>query len=147
MRPFPLVLKAGLLAGTLDIIAAILVYGYIISHAPALRILQTVASGVYGSKAFAGGWAMAIQGLLFHYLIAIAWAGVFLLLWQLLPGIRRNWVLTGIGFGVLVWAVMNLLVLPVSGAMPTVLTVKGVLVSMLIVVLCVGLPVAAVFGR
>lgn len=143
MRAISLILKAGLIAGLLDILAALLVYGVLLSRAPVRAILQSVASGVYGSKAFAGGWNMAMQGLLFHFLIAVAWAGIFYLLIQLIPVLRRQWVGAGVLFGILIWLVMNFLILPASQVIQSPVTVQGAVVGMLILVVCVGIPVAA----
>jgi uncharacterized membrane protein YagU involved in acid resistance len=143
MRPLALIVKAGLIAGLLDIIAALLVYGLLLSKVPAQAILQSIASGIYGSKAFTGGWNMALQGLLFHFLIAIVWAGVFYLLIQLIPALRRHWVGAGVLFGVVVWSVMNLLILPASQVTQRPVTFQGAVVGMLILVFCVGLPVSA----
>ena len=62
------ILKTGLIAGTLDILAAIV----ILAKMNAVGVLQYVASGVFGKEAFSGGTTMAIAGLIFHYIIAFS---------------------------------------------------------------------------
>ena len=71
------ILIAGFIAGTLDIIAAI-----ISSGADPIRVLQFIASGAVGrDAAFAGGLPMAFLGLALHYLIAYSWTTLFFLLY------------------------------------------------------------------
>jgi hypothetical protein len=142
-----LILKAGFLAGTLDILAAIIVYGFILSKAPVVAILQSIASGVYGPKAFAGGLGMAIQGLVFHYIIAIIFAALFYLLIRALPFVTRFRVITGLLYGMIVWLIMNLLVLPASGVTPRPFSVRGMIEGMLILMFFVGLPISLVLSK
>ena len=62
------VLWAGLACGVLDITAALVVYGFF--GAKPVRLLQGIASGLLGPKAFDGGLATALLGLLCHFVIA-----------------------------------------------------------------------------
>src|SRR5262249_25429247 len=104
---------AWVLAGTLHIAAAVFYYiGP--SSAGAERLLQGIASGVLGARAFDGGGATALLGLALHYLIALIWTLVFLVAWRTLGALRRHLVLSGIMYGIIVWLVMNLVVLPLS---------------------------------
>jgi hypothetical protein len=58
------ILLAGVIAGTLDIIAACTQY-YINTGKGPGNVLRYVASGVFGKKAFAGGVSMAAWGYSF----------------------------------------------------------------------------------
>src|SRR2546425_922213 len=69
------VLWAGLACGVLDITAALVVYGYL--GAKPMRLLQGIASGLLGPKAFDGGLATALLGLLCHFVIAFGAATVY----------------------------------------------------------------------
>ncbi len=69
------VVWAGFACGVLDITAALVVYGYF-GLKPA-RLLQGIASGLLGPKAFEGGLAMALLGLLCHFVIAFGAAAVY----------------------------------------------------------------------
>ncbi len=69
------VLWAGLACGVLDITAALIVYGYF--GLKPVRLLQGIASGLLGPKAFQGGLGAALLGLLCHFVIAFGAAAVY----------------------------------------------------------------------
>ena len=75
-RPLTVFVVAWLLAGTLDILTAILYYVGP-STARAVTLLQGIASGLLGAEAFSGGLATAALGLTLHYFIALIWTFVF----------------------------------------------------------------------
>ena len=58
--------KAGLLAGFLDGMDAVVYIG-LISGVPVIRIFQFIASGAVGVKAFQGGLGAAALGVFFHF--------------------------------------------------------------------------------
>ena len=69
------ILLAGLLAGTLDILAAII----ILAKGNAIGTFKFIASGAFGEAAFSGGTDMVAYGVIFHYLFATGFAtGYFL---------------------------------------------------------------------
>jgi len=137
---------AWLLAGTLDITTAILYYVGP-SRARAARLLQGIASGLLGARAFDGGAATALLGLALHYLIALIWTLVFLVAFQTLRTLRRHLVLTGIAYGIIVWLVMNLVVLPLSNVSRGPFQPRAAAIAAIILVLCIGLPISLVIGR
>jgi hypothetical protein len=140
------VLIAWLLAGTLDITAAILYYiGP--SSAGAARLLQGIASGVLGARAFDGGAATTLLGLALHYLIALIWTLVLFVGFRTLGALRRQLVLTGIVYGIIVWLVMNLVVLPLSNVRHAPLQPRAAGIAAIILVLCIGLPLSLVIGH
>jgi hypothetical protein len=111
------ILGAGFAAGILDILNAI-VFWRLYSGASATAILQSVAAGLLGRSAFAGGAASAAFGLALHLLIMLAMAAVY---W--VASRRYRWMLVhpvpaGIGYGLLTWTVMNYAVVPLSRAEP-----------------------------
>ncbi|KAA2243088.1 DUF1440 domain-containing protein [Chitinophaga agrisoli] len=136
------ILRTGLVAGTLDITAAITVYAFILDKVTALQLLQSVASGVYGRQAFTGGLAMGLAGLLFHYLIALTFTTAYYLVYPYLPFLQRHPVISGIVFGIVVWSIMNLLVLPLSNCATRPLQLGPSLLGMAIIIVMIGLPVA-----
>ena len=61
--PWRTIILTGLLAGTLDAIAAI-----VVSQASPAAVFKFIASGAFGAgKAFSGGDIMIVWGVLFHY--------------------------------------------------------------------------------
>ncbi|MGH6624837.1 MAG: hypothetical protein ACREBN_12725 [Burkholderiaceae bacterium] len=135
------VLVGGFVAGALDIIYAIVFYG--LRGVPADRILQSIASGLLGSEAYRGGWATAAFGLFLHFVIAFAAAAIFFAASRRLPFINRRVVVSGMLFGVAVYGVMNLIVLPLSAyphkiSFPPLILITGLLAHMFLF----GLPIA-----
>lgn len=132
--------------GTLDITAAILYYVGP-SDTAAARLLQGIASGVLGARAFDGGAATALLGLALHYVIALIWTLVLFVAFRTFGALRRRLVTTGIVYGLIVWSVMNLVVLPLSNVRRAPLQPRPAAVAAIILVLCVGLPLSLVIGR
>jgi len=141
------ILRTGLIAGTLDITTAITVYAFILGKATALQILQGVASGVFGLPAFAGGWAMGLTGILFHYLIALSFTSAYYLIYPHVPLLQKRPLISGIIYGVIVWSIMNLLVLPLSNYPARPMQAGPALLGMAIIIVMIGLPVAFLTRR
>jgi hypothetical protein len=138
----PLVVAA-LVAGTLDITYAI-VFSYLRSGTPPERLLQSVASGALGRDAFTGGAATAALGLGFHFLIAFTITALFFAAAARASALTRRPVLTGAAYGILVYAVMNYVVIPLSKIGPRPLPAAIVLVTGLLVhMFLIGVPIAS----
>lgn len=132
------ILRAGLLAGTMDILAAI----FILAKGKAAATLKFIASGVFGKAAFSGSAGMVVAGAVFHYFIATSFATGYFLAYPRLSFLRKNKWLSGVLYGVFVWSVMNLLVVPLSNAPRGPLTLESALKNMAILIVCIGLPIA-----
>src|SRR5262249_34443218 len=137
---------AWLLAGTLDITTAVFYYVGP-SSARAARLLQGIASGLLGALAFDGGAATALLGLALHYLIALIWTLVFFVACRTLGALRRQPVLTGIAYGIIVSFVMSLVVLPLSNVSRGPFQPRAPAIAATILILCIGLPISLVIGR
>ena len=146
LSPFSAILIGGTIAGALDITYAI---GFSATHGvPPMRILQSVASGLLGKPAFEGGVPIAILGLALHFFIAFSWAAIFYLASRVIPALTRHAVIAGVFYGFLIYAVMNLVVLPLSAyprkvTFPLLVLVTGLLVHMF----CIGLPISLAVRR
>jgi len=136
------IVRTGLIAGTLDVLTAIIVYAVILHKVTATRILQGIASGVFGQQAFSGGTAMALTGLVFHYIIAFAFTASYFLVYPHLPFLKRHPVPNALLYGILVWMIMNLVVLPLSRYPQATLRLGPSLLGMAILMVMIGLPVA-----
>lgn len=140
------IIQAWLIAGTLDITAAMIsfmAYG----NKDLARLFQYIASGIFGKEAYAGGTAMVIWGLLFHYSIALIFAIVFFAIY---PSIRRfisSPVAVGLLYGILVWVVMNRIVLPLSNvALPPFNLIRA-FIGMVVLMFAIGLPIALIVHK
>jgi uncharacterized membrane protein YagU involved in acid resistance len=137
------VVAAGLIVATLDIGYASLYWG-LKAQVPPQRIFQSVAAGLLGPKSFQGGAATAALGLALHYGIAMAMAFAYYLMarrWSLLT---EHAVPCGLAYGLLLYAVMQYVVLPLSAVKQG----NGpkdhlwVTLSVIVHAVVVGLPIA-----
>jgi len=140
------ILITGLIAGTLDILAA---FGsaWLNSSTTPERVLQFVASGVFGMGAFSGGDAMILYGLVFHYAIATTWTAIFFVAagkFKFL--VSQKW-LSGITYGCFVWLVMNLAILPLSNTPKFPFNINSAMVGTLILIAAIGIPISLMASR
>ena len=138
------ILITGLIVGAMDITSAFIIA--ISRGSTVTRLLQFVASGLLGQKAFQGGAAAAALGLALHFVIAFAVVIVFYIASQRLAALRRWPVPAGIIYGMVVFAVMNLIVLPLSAARPR-HSLTGDLIQVGIHMFVIGLPTALLLRR
>lgn len=110
------ILLGGLVAGALDITYAITAYG--VRGVPAISILQSVASGLLGREAYAGGEQTAALGLGLHFLMATMMAAGYVILTRIFPALFRFPVTSALIYGLFLFAVMNFAVVPLSNAYP-----------------------------
>lgn len=110
------VLSGGLVAGALDMIYACAAYGA--RGVAPMQILQSVASGLLGREAYRGGLASAALGLALHFTITLAMAWAFARLAAAWPLLLERTLLAGLGYGLLLYLLMNHVVVPLSAAYP-----------------------------
>lgn len=112
-RHFLTAAYGGGVAGLLDIIYALVLWGVILGDNPT-GVLQSIAAGLLGSSAFQGGSNTALLGLALHFFISFVMALVYVLAATRLPIlIARPW-LMGAAYGVVLYAAMNFVVVPLS---------------------------------
>ena len=116
-RAIDVILYGGLAAGALDIVNAI-VFWHLYSGTPPTVILQSIAAGLLGKDAFAGGAGSASLGLFLHFVIACGMGAVYWLACVRSPSMLAKPVLSGIAYGVLTYLAMNHVVVPLSRATP-----------------------------
>ena len=134
---------AGLLAGSLDITVAFVEAGR--EGRSPVSLLQGIAGGLLGMSSFRGGLATAALGLFFHFLIATTAAAVFYLASRKLKFLVKHAIPSGLLYGVVVYAFMNDIVLPLSAyhtkiALPHILDVA-------VLMFMVGLPIALIVRK
>lgn len=140
------ILLAGLVAGVLDGLAAV-ISTYLASGKGPEVVWKFVASGVFGIKtAFAGGTEMVMAGLIFHMIIAMTWAIIFYFLYPIFKKARLSKVVVGLLYGIFVWVGMNLVVVPLSNTPPMPHTITGMLKGAAILMVCIGLPISLIIG-
>ena len=140
------ILVAGAVAGALDLTYAFTVWW--LKDVPPTVILMSVASGLFGRAAFAGGLPMAALGAALHFMMTTIMAAVFAQAATMVPLLARRPFLTGAGYGVVIWLTMKYIVVPLSAAAGG---GGGSLIQMLgnltAHVLLVGVPIALITTR
>lgn len=147
LRPdaFKTIVLGGLTVGVLDLIDAVTFFGLYYA-VPPIRIFQSIAAGVYGRDASReGGWSTAIQGILLHFVIAFLIAAVFYTGTRFLPILYKKPVVCGLIYGVICYFVMQLIVVPLSNAPSSGISINPSFFNGIIGhALVVGLPVALI---
>jgi uncharacterized membrane protein len=142
---FPIFI-GGLIAGIFDLTYAIVFSS--MHNVPVIRVIQSVASGVLGNAAFEGGLKTAVLGVVLHFLIAFSWATIFYLASRKIDFLTQHAILSGLLFGALIYAVMYLIVLPVS-AYPIKINFapSRVAINLIAHMFLIGLPIALVVRK
>lgn len=125
----------GLIAGTLDLGQAVILFG--------AKIPLAIAAGLLGPQAFHGGAATYILGVLLHFVIALSAAAVYFAASRKLQFLAEYPLVCGLFFGAAVELVMRLIVLPLSalhasGPYEYRDLVQGLVVHMVVI----GLPIS-----
>lgn len=139
------VVCAGFACGVLDITAALIVYGFF--GAKPVPLLQGIASGLLGPRAFQGGLATAMLGLLCHFVIAFGAATVYFAASRAVPLLLQHAVASGALYGVAVYFFMSRVVLPLSAAARRPFSMKMMIIGVVIHIFCVGLPISLCVRR
>jgi uncharacterized membrane protein YagU involved in acid resistance len=140
-KMWSVILLAGFLVGTLDILLALII-AYAKNGVTPDKVLRYISSGAFGKLAYSGGGKMILAGLFFHYLIANSFTVLFFSLYEKMNFRSVNKILLGILVGIAVWVVMNLLVLPLSKIPSRPLELKGMLQSAGILIIAIGVPLS-----
>jgi hypothetical protein len=125
----------GLVAGTLDLTQAMILFG--------TSIPLVIAGGLLGPQAFRGGLGIYVLGVFLHFFIACSAAAIYVTVSHKLRFLAEYPLVCGLFFGAAVQLVMSLVVLPLSalhamGPYSYRDLVSGFLVHMTLV----GLPIA-----
>ncbi|HET7205598.1 MAG TPA: hypothetical protein VFI95_03370 [Terriglobales bacterium] len=125
----------GLIAGTLDLTQACILFGW--------KIPLVIAAGLLGKQAFDGGAGTYVLGVLLHFFIAFSATTVFYAASRRLRFMVQHPLVCGLFFGAAVEEVMNLVVLPLSA-----LHARGpyrlqdLILGLVVHMIVVGLPIS-----
>ena len=129
------ILVGGFVAGLLDMTSAYLTFG---------RFMPLgIAGGLIGAAARHPAAGPYVLGLLLHYFIAFSAAAVYCIASRKLRFLRENFFVCGLFYGIAVFLVMNLVVLPLSAyhAMGP-YTYRGLVEGLLVHMFLIGLPIS-----
>jgi uncharacterized membrane protein YagU involved in acid resistance len=134
------ILYATLVAGVLDAADGVVFRG--LQGQNPIQVLQYIASSLLGTRSFSGGLSTAGLGLVVHFAIALVVAAIYILASRRIAVLRTQWVLLGLLYGAAVWAVMNLVMLPLTAVAPSPITTAALVNGVMSHALSVGLPSA-----
>jgi hypothetical protein len=134
------IIVGGTVAGTFDLIAAFITYG---PGSP-----RAIAGGLLGRSAFQGGPGTYILGIFLHYFIAYGAATIYCLASRKLEFLYDHFFVCGLFYGIAIYLVMNLIVLPLSALhFMGPYQYRGLLQGILIHMFIIGLPISFALRR
>lgn len=136
------IFKAGLLVGTMDILAAFILVYIRTGKLIIAGILKFIASGLFGKQALSSGRRMILVGLIFHYVIAFIFAIFFFQVFPKIKFLSANRIITGIFYGIFIWLIMNLIVVPLSGVASRPFNMINAAINILILIVAIGIPLS-----
>ena len=140
---FKTILWSGLVSGLLDATAGIIFYFLWLGFNP-FQVVEYIASGIYGEAAYEGGIVVLLVGLFFHFIVAYAVAIIYFYAYPKISLLRQYKVTSGLVYGLGVWLVMNLVIIPFTNVPESpfdiVLSGAGIIWHILLV----GLPIAVI---
>ncbi len=137
---------AGLLIGALSSLDQIVYFTAVENRNPAF-IFQYIASALLGQAAFTGGFATTLLGFLLHFGISFVVAAVFILASTKLAFLRRAAILFGLFYAVAVFAVMNILIVPLTLVPKLTVTLPLAVNTLIGTTLYIGLPCGLIVSR
>ncbi len=131
----PAILVGGGVAGAFDLISAYVSYGR--------NVPRGIAAGLLGSSARQGGIGVYILGIALHFFIALSAAAVYYTVSRKLRFMIEHPLVSGLFFGIGLFLVMNLIVLPLSAIhFSGPYTYRGLVQGLLIHMILIGLPIS-----
>jgi len=134
------ILLTWLMAGTFDGIAAVLWSAWY-THIVSVEVFRYVASGIFGTAALTGGGVMIAYGILLHYLIALLFTIAWFLSYPFFNSIMRYKVIIAIFYGIVTWAVMEFIVLPLSHVAKHSFDITNAVTGCVILIFTIGLTI------
>ncbi|SFQ04295.1 hypothetical protein [Parafilimonas terrae] len=133
---------AGFIAGTLDASGGVIVYCLLMKVVTVTQLFHGIAAGLFGDTIIGSENVMAVIGLLLHYFIAFCFATGYFFVYPHLRFLQKNAFISGLLYGLIVWVIMNLIVIPLSQAHHSPPTWPGFLRGAVILMICIGLPIS-----
>ena len=147
MRPAPLlkpIAIATAVSGTLDILFAMILTVAFGREIP--NMLRYVASGPIPAAADMGT-SGAILGLMVHFTLMVVMATMLMLLVRQRPQLLDSPILLGIVYGLITYAVMNLVVVPLRFDVPLPPKPLSIATQLFAHIILVGIPMALIAAR
>ena len=139
------VLLAGGAAGAIDLLFAFVFFGWTLGISP-MRVMQSIATGLYGAASFEGGAATAAVGVVAHFFILTVAAWWYYLASLRLP-LNRQPILYGVLYGVAIYIAMTFVIVPLSATPARSLTLSIISVGQFLIHPVIGIAIAQIVRR
>jgi uncharacterized membrane protein YagU involved in acid resistance len=143
------VLLTGLVAGILDLTIGVLGYYVMVNgHLPEnisiyiRNVLRYISSAAFG-KGEGNLNTMELAGFFFHFFIAISFTWFYFLIYPSIRLFHKSTLASTIIYGLFVWAIMNMVVVPLSALHTASIPpdMKKALYQAIVLMVCIALPV------
>jgi hypothetical protein len=125
----------GLIAGALDMTSAFIAFG--------VGVPRAIAGGLLGRDAFHGGMGTYVLGFFLHFFIAFSAAAVYYAASRRLGFLKEHALVCGLFFGIAVYLVMYLIVMPLSALHATrPIAIRDEIQGLLVHMIIIGLPIS-----
>jgi uncharacterized membrane protein YagU involved in acid resistance len=141
------ILSAGLVAGSLDLLTAILVYSVAMERTTDRKLLQGIGKAAFGTNTFQNETSLALSGVAVHFFIAFSFTIFYFFIFPHISYLRKQKVLSGLLYGAFAWCVMNLAVLPLFHIANIPHKWDSIARGAVILMLCIGLPISIIVSR
>ena len=133
--PLLAIAVGGLIAGTLDLLQACILFGW--------KIPLVIAGGLLGHDAVHGGAGTYLLGVALHYFIASSATAIYYAASRRLHFLIEHPLVCGLFFGAAVQEVMNLVVLPLSALQSRgPYKLDDLILGLLVHMVVIGLPIS-----
>jgi uncharacterized membrane protein YagU involved in acid resistance len=141
------ILSAGLIAGCFDLLTAILVYSVVMQRTTDVKLLQGIGKAAFGSGTFHEGASLALAGVAVHFFIAFSFTIFYFFIFPYISFFRKQPIISGLLYGIFVWCVMNLAMLPLFHVANIPHKWDSIVRGAVILMFCIGLPISLVVSR
>ena len=141
------ILSAGLVAGSFDLLTAILVYSVAMERTTDRKLLQGIGKAAFGANTFKDETSLALSGVAVHFFIAFSFTIFYFFIFPRIPFLRRQKIWSGLIYGAFAWCVMNLAILPLFHVANIPHKWDSIVRGAVILMFCIGLPISIIVSR
>jgi hypothetical protein len=141
-----MLLMTACIIAVVDGLAAVAVTYFLHDRSPII-VFQYIASGLIGGEAFTGGLSTAFIGVLCHFFIAAVWTLLFFIFHRPVSHLLTGKISKAVVYGILIWAGMNMIVLPLSHVSMGPRDLLQTFVGIAVLIFAAGLPIAYRFDQ
>jgi hypothetical protein len=114
---------------------------FIFFRSSPVYVFQFASSTLLGTSAFESGLSSVLPGIALYFVISFIFVSLFVVATSGIPVLARYPIVVGTVYGLLIWIIINLIVLPISASPPIDLAFVKVYINVLIYIGTIGIPI------